>query len=435
MTSHVLLIEPSKLYQQIISTELSKTDIKVEIATSAQSAREILKKHAFLLIFCAHQLPDSDGISLAGELRQQMNSAAPILLLTVDNDVELIRKALESGITEVIHRERLADMSSYIAHLNSQVSTEPEVGANILLLEDNLSLAMQTKANFTTLGYKITAITKAEDAVSNIRENNYDLIITDILLAGQMTGIALVRKIRAMEQPYCVLPILAISGLDKASQRIEALRQGASDFVTKPIVFAELLVRARNLIRAKLLADKVREQEQHLKSLAITDSLTGLYNRHYLAEAGMNRITESIRHRQALSIIIIDLDFFKKINDNHGHAVGDLVLKEVGQLLRACCRREDFAVRFGGEEFVLVLPHCEMKDAFAKAQSIRKKIKASEIAGLSITASFGVAGENELSEEDTFERLFQEADTAVYSSKENGRDQITLSESLKDKQK
>ncbi|WP_444997802.1 diguanylate cyclase [Aliikangiella sp. IMCC44359] len=430
-SANVLLIEPSKLYQQIVAQQLEKVGLSVSITNSGKKALAIAKKSTFLLILCANELPDYEGVELATELRKYLGIKVPLLLLTSSDDKKLIRKALERDVTEVIIRDRLVEMRDYISSICKEVQQNKKQSAHILFIEDSEAIAMQTEKFFLEQGYQVTQLTNAEGALALFNEQSFDLIITDILLEGKMTGMGLIRHVRNLSEPICKLPIIAISGLDKASQRIEALRQGATDFISKPMDNDELVVRAKNLIRAKKLHDKVLEQEKQLRLLAITDPLTELYNRHYLTDIGIKRVKEAQRHGHALSIIVIDLDFFKSINDNHGHSVGDMVLKEVSQLLIKSCRREDFAVRFGGEEFVLVLPHCNIKNSEVKAKKICQELAELKPGGLNLTASLGVAGKDSLSEEDSFNYLFHQADSAVYYAKEHGRNQVCMAQTLK----
>ena len=172
----------------------------------------------------------------------------------------------------------------------------------------------------------------------------------------------------------------------------------------------------------------MREQQKALYEVAMRDQLTTCHNRHSLAEYAPKYITDAVRYKFPLCMMILDLDFFKKINDEHGHTIGDKVLAKVGKLLMDSCRQGDFVARIGGEEFSIMLPHCNTEDAMAKAENIRSMIEKCKPSNLTVTASIGVACLADHHYAD-FDALYKDADQAVYLSKENGRNQVTFSQS------
>ena len=185
----------------------------------------------------------------------------------------------------------------------------------------------------------------------------------------------------------------------------------------------ELLVRVSNLITNKRLLDKVHDQRRELYSLATTDKLTGCHNRHSLTEFSNKFISQAQRHHYPVSLLVIDLDHFKSINDTHGHAIGDLVLTAVGKLLLNSFREGDLVARFGGEEFVVLLNHCDAEFAQRKANQVREEMESLRPNNLTVTPSIGVTS-MEPGESGDFETMFARADQCVYSAKENGRNQV-----------
>lgn len=423
--SEILIVEPSKLYQQMIARQLLDEGITAKYVKTGKDAIKLITEHNFSLICCELELADYDGIELIQRLRQHTGLVIPILLLTASDDETIHKKALLNGVTEVINSRKLDGIQNYINAVCKKRQWIENQQANVLYVEDSIPIAQLTSKVLSQCGYRVSTVTSAEESVKLICEGSFDLLMTDILLEGKMSGIALVRYVRGLAEPICKLPILAISGLDNADQKIEILRQGASDFISKPVDYDELLVRVRNLVRAKKLYDQVLAQEEQLRTMAITDSLTGLYNRHFLSDAGNKRMNEAKRHHQALSVIVMDLDFFKQVNDNYGHVIGDSVLKQVSKLLQSSCREEDFAVRFGGEEFVLVLAHCGLDDAMVKAKKLQLALEKLRPENIEITGSFGVFGLiPKKADKYTFDTLFNAADKAVYTAKEMGRNQV-----------
>jgi two-component system, cell cycle response regulator len=239
-----------------------------------------------------------------------------------------------------------------------------------------------------------------------------------------MDGLSLVRMIRASNTHSAKTPILAMTGHDDIQMRIDLLHAGINDYVTKPPIEEELAARVNNLIINKRLADQVRLQQRSLFNIAMTDQLTTCHNRHSLSDFAPKYIKDAIRYKYPLSLMILDLDYFKKINDEFGHTTGDIVLAEIGKLLMSSCRQGDIVARIGGEEFLILLPHCNIYNAMHKAENIRSMIKLAKPSELEVTASIGVAMLIEQHEED-FDRLYKAADKAVYHSKENGRNRVT----------
>ena len=225
---------------------------------------------------------------------------------------------------------------------------------------------------------------------------------------------------------YAEVPILAMSDLNDAVRRVELLTAGVSDYVQKPILDEELLERVRNLIRMRHLLDQVEKQRLDMRDLAMVDQLTQLYNRHFLMDIGLSKVSEAIRHNIELSLLVIDLDHFKSVNDTYGHPTGDQVLEKIASVLKKACRYEDIAARYGGEEFVVMLSHCSESDTMNKAEKLRTQIEAISFDQFSVTASIGVAC---LPKEGgcDFKKLFELADAALYEAKQNGRNRIELS--------
>jgi len=166
-----------------------------------------------------------------------------------------------------------------------------------------------------------------------------------------------------------------------------------------------------------------RKRDKYAK-MAMRDQLTGLYNRYYLEEVAAQKLSEAIRHHQSVFLLILDLDLFKIINDTHGHPIGDIVLREFATLLEEQNRSEDIVARIGGEEFVIMLEHCNAIEAERKAQLIRKKVAKLDPNGIPITVSIGMAELNPKGE--TFSELLERADTALYQAKDNGRNCVVL---------
>lgn len=420
---NILCVEPTKLYHGLLKLVFEDTNAEVVAVLTGQEGLDLLSSIDFELICVSYQLGDMDSSEFLQQVKQQDKyKNTPTVLITSSDSQELRNSSLELGFTEILNKTDISSLSRGLTRIVNRDKTS--VVGTVLYVEDTEEEYETVKMLLKDMGLEIDHFTAAEEAMKSLDKKDYDIIITDIVLEGKMTGLGLVNEVRDRDDYKSTLPILAVSSSNDQTRRIELLTLGASDFIGKPFLDAEFSARVKNLVTSKQLFDQVKEQREQLYEMATTDQLTGLQNRHSLTDISKKYLSESKRHNIALSLLVIDLDHFKLVNDNHGHDKGDLVLAKVSELLKQSVREEDVVARFGGEEFVVLLHHCELEGARIKAESIREKIEALKPGELLITASIGVA-EYERQKNSSFTELFKVADKAVYSSKENGRNQVT----------
>ena len=224
------------------------------------------------------------------------------------------------------------------------------------------------------------------------------------------------------------MPILVVVSDADRRKLAQALEMGVNDYLTRPVDKNELVARVRTQLRKKRYADRLRHNVQLSLEMAITDQLTGLHNRRYMSRHLDNLIAAAGQSGKPLAFLILDIDYFKAVNDGHGHDIGDEVLKEFANRIAANVRGIDLACRYGGEEFVVVMPDTDVAMAFTIAERLRKSIETTPIAisrapgTLNITISIGIAGSEGPS--DTSEALLHRADQALYSAKRNGRNRV-----------
>jgi len=252
-----------------------------------------------------------------------------------------------------------------------------------------------------------------------------DLIICDVEMPG-MDGFKFLHMLGSREE-LLDTPVIMVTGREEADAKIRGLEQGASDYVTKPYDPRELLARVKVQLKIKSLQDKLKQSNQMLLELSHTDPLTGLNNRRSMMESLDKEFERSTRTQTPLSLLMLDIDHFKRINDNFGHQQGDTVLQVLASLLKEHLRPYDLAARFGGEEFSLILPETSEKDAGMVAERIRQSIQELELDDLPIdfrmTASIGLAtSPNEAMA--TPDDLIREADYALYNAKRRGRNRV-----------
>lgn len=421
----VLVLEHSRLYQKVLRELLEAQDCDVDCARSGKEGLENLRDNEYGLIIASQHIFDDSSDEFISYYAA-MNNRCPVILLTSEPNEALLNRAREAGITDIFPKANMSYLSDNIRYFVRGESLIDIKGGRVLYVEDSKSVAHAMKRYLEKLNLVITHYSSAEEALNDFNANDYDLIITDIMLEGNIDGVSLVRMIRSKNTIQSETPILALTSYDDPHRRIELFRAGVNDYVTKPPVEEELAARVNNLITNKRLLDHVRQQKHAMHELAMKDQLTGCHNRHSLVEYAPKVLNDADRYNYPLSIMILDLDHFKLINDKHGHTVGDQVLTDIGIQLRSCCRQGDFVCRLGGEEFIMILPHCDNNSAILKAEELRTRIEGSMPGGIQVTASIGVASLNKQHKQD-FDRLYKEADEAVYQSKKNGRNRVSHS--------
>ncbi len=420
----VLILEHSRLFQKMLTELLEELGCEVDCVQSGAEGKQKLEQESYNLILAGQHIFDESGADFA-ECCNSKKVSCPIILLTSEPNETLLKNARNAGITDIFPKSNftyLRESLRYYIEGETDINIE---GGRIAYVEDSNSIAHVVIKYLKKINLDVTHFTSAESALKSILNEDYDLVITDVMLGGSISGTSLVRMIRSQNSYISEIPILAMTGYDDPQKRIDLYHAGINDYVTKPPVEEELAARVNNLITNKRLLDQVREQQKSLYKMAMHDQLTGCHNRHSLVEHAPKYIQEAIKHSHPLSMLILDLDFFKHINDEHGHTVGDVVLSDIGELLMTSCKQGGFVARIGGEEFAIILPHHSVSAAMDKAEEIRAMIESSKPAGLVVTASIGVATLSEKHKED-FDLLYKDADHAVYESKENGRNRVTF---------
>ena len=421
MKQKALIVESSRLFQNVLEQIFSSAGIECSIYSSGKDVLEA-SHDDYTFILVSRTLKDMSGeIFLQRFGIQHGLGDALTILLTSSKVSDLMLEANQAGYKLVFNKNNLDALQDLVIRiLNSRIL---ELDADILLVEDSQTIAKVITALFKENKARIHHVSHLSDMQSAFNEKNFDLIITDYHLNDGETGDDVITYVRNTDSADKVsTPILVVSGETNQTKRISFLRNGANDFIIKPYDNDELLVRASNLVKNYSLLKQFRLQQKQLTKLALTDHLTGLYNRHSLYDIGPKYISNAVRHETGLSLLVIDLDHFKNVNDTHGHSVGDIVLKAVANIMQDACRTEDIVARFGGEEFIMLLSNCNIENAIAKAESLRKAIEDGKPEGLLITSSIGVAELNP--KIDTLDSLFDRADEAVYNAKETGRNKV-----------
>jgi two-component system cell cycle response regulator len=403
-------------------------DITYQIADNKESVWSKIKSSptTFDMILVSRATLDKDLSLFVSQLRALRDySSIPLILLINDKGSgENIESLYSIGFTQVFSRKEYHLIKEYLSQTQQRDTFQKDRQNKVVIIEDDLSQQLIVQAVLAERFCQCFCFTSVEEALAASETIQPQVIVCDFFLEGEMTGLDFVLHVRNNKHPWSYIPILMMTGLDDDTRKYELVRSGANDYISKPTDALDLSVRVENLIRYKHLLDTVEQQKQDMHELAMRDQLTGLYNRHFIAEQVQICFAKAKRHDSSYSIILLDIDHFKQVNDINGHQVGDQVLKEVGALLKQDARGDDVAARMGGEEFIILLNKCSIDSARQKAEKLKEKIKTLQPAGISVTASFGVAELNK--EVDNFDKLFKAADDAVYNAKAKGRDRVEV---------
>ena len=298
-------------------------------------------------------------------------------------------------------------------------------GGRVLIVDDRPS---SYERIVTTLSAEHTVDVEPNpnEALFHSAEGNYDLVLVSLNLQ-EFDGLRLCSQIRSLERTRN-LPILALAESDSTAKLARGLEIGVNDYLVRPIDKNEMLARVRTQIKKKRYTERLRDNMQMSIELAITDGLTGLFNRRYMETHLGTLVDQSAARGKPITVLVLDIDYFKAINDSYGHDAGDDVLREFSLRIRKATRNIDLACRYGGEEFVIVMPETDMAVATAVAERLRRRIATEPFAiqkgarHLEVTISIGIAALSGVG--DDAATILKRADQALYRAKRDGRNRV-----------
>ena len=433
MSARILVVDDLEPNIKLLEVKLTNQYYEVLTAKNGLEAIEILTTREIDIILLDVMMPGMDGFEVCRRIRENPKTAhIPVVMVTALGDVEDRIRGLNAGADDFISKP-IVDIALFarirslvrLKALIDEIRNEGEAGiqfvvsrneeqhnlielANILLVDDDI-----TQINFLQDTLNIAKITVADvnNPIDQYLHENLDLIIvsTQLMKLDSLRICATILNNHNTRN----LPIIMLVEEGDHLTMVKGLDLGVSDYVTIPLNQEEVKARVKTQIRRKKFQDALKNNLLYNINLASIDSLTGLYNRHYF-NSQISIITNSTRKSEPTSLIIIDIDFFKKINDTHGHLAGDKILKQVANITKAAIRTNDILARFGGEEFILLLPNANLEQAYLIAERIRKNIEKET----NITVSLGITT---LKEIDSIENLIDRADKALYLAKQQGR--------------
>jgi diguanylate cyclase (GGDEF)-like protein len=302
----------------------------------------------------------------------------------------------------------------------------------ILLVEDDKLQAKTTKEYLEKAGHEIVWVENGMSAIKSAKTQSFDLIVLDLVLPD-MGGNEVCRWLKNTKDTKDI-PIIILSAKGSTKEKVVGLEAGADDYLPKPYDPSELKARIYACLRTKVLQDELKKKNQQLEevllqmeTLAMTDQLTGLFNRRYFISVIEKEFSRTIRYKHPISCLMIDIDHFKRINDEYGHHAGDQVLIEISQVMTNCLRKSDTMARWGGEEFIMLLPETTKENAAQVASRILTSVSTYKFSTLpgQVTVSLGLAGMPE-PEIDTSEKFIAAADRALYEAKNKGRNRLEI---------
>jgi two-component system cell cycle response regulator len=453
MTARVLVVDDILPNVKLLEAKLSSEYF--DVITAMSGPEGIMKAETMSpdIILLDVMMPGMDGFEVCQRLKSNpATSNIPIVMVTAltdatdrvrglevgaddfltkpVNDIALMARVrslvrLKMTVDEWRTRENTSSQFGFATSKNTIISEAYEK-ARVLIIEDK---DFESEKFVDTLSRDediVMAVRSGEQGIALAQQNDFDVIILSINLASE-DGLRLCSHLRSNERTRAV-PILIVSEETDIKRIAQALEIGAHDYILRPVDRNEMLARVHTQIRRKRYQDRLRANYEKSLAQALTDSLTGLYNRRYMQVHLDTLLKKNAEAKKSLCVMMLDIDHFKLVNDTYGHGVGDEVLKTYAERVSNCLRSFDLVVRLGGEEFLVVLPDTSMEVAKQVAERIRKSIcntpfrVSAPIGYINVSVSIGaVLIENGNS---TVDEALQRSDVELYKAKEGGRNRV-----------
>ena len=452
MTARVLVVDDVPANVKLLEARLSAEYFDVMTAQSGPEALAMCERAECDIVLLDVMMPDMDGFEVCRKLKSNpLTHHIPVVMVTaLDQPSDRVR-GLEAGADDfltkpvsdvaLISRVRsLARLKMVTDELRLRALTTKEIGiespereavaetgrnGRILIVDDRKNSYERIVATLSA-EHTVDVESNPSEALFHAAEGNYDLLIVSLGLKD-FDGLRLCSQVRSLERARNV-PILAVAEPDNNTRLVRGLEIGVNDYLLRPIDKNEMLARVRTQIKKKRYTERLRDNVQMSIELAITDALTGLFNRRYM-ESHLGALVEQAAARgKPIAVLVVDIDYFKAVNDTYGHDAGDDVLREFALRIRKSIRNIDLACRYGGEEFVIVMPETDLAVATMVAERLRRRIASEPFAiqqgarSLDVTISIGIAalagaGDNAAA-------ILKRADTALYRAKRDGRNRV-----------
>ncbi|KKB78071.1 response regulator PleD [Devosia soli] len=453
MTARVLIVDDIPTNVRLLEARLTAEYFEVLIANSGPEALAICQETEVDIILLDVMMPVMDGFEVCRRLKASPKTHhVPVLMITALDQPSDRVKGLEAGADDFLTKpvddmqlmarvKSLARLKSLTDELRARALTGQQIaiedalramdsistsGGSVLIIDTDKRHAERVQG-YLAHEHKVDVLLEPADAVFQVSGAKYELALVSMSL-NDFDPLRVCSQIRTVDHTRN-LPIILMADESDKPRVVRALDLGVNDFISRPIERNELMARVRTQIRRHRYAMELRQSVNNSIAQAVTDDLTGLYNRRYFDRHLNILLGKAQEQERELAVMILDIDHFKAVNDTYGHDVGDVVLKEFSARVKRNIRGVDLACRFGGEEFVVLMPDTDTSNAELVAERVREAIanKPFEIGAqrpLSVTVSVGVSF-NETGA-DTPETLIKRADVALYRAKREGRNRVIL---------
>lgn len=459
MSARVLVVDDVLPNVKLLAAKLTREYFDVVTANSGPEALERIRSHAPDIVLLDVMMPGMDGFEVCEKIRADPAVMhIPVVMVTALSDVSDRVRGLEAGADDFLTKPvndvalfarvrslvrlkmmmdewRLRESTSGQLGMlvaTDSMQTQSAEGARVLVVEDS---AIDLDKMTETLARERAEVKAAENCAGGLEAalaQEFELIVISLTLMRE-DGLRLCSQLRSHEQTRQV-PILLLADESDMDRVAKGLELGANDYLIKPIDRNELLARTRTQIRRKRYQDRLRANYEQSLSLALTDSLTGLFNRRYLSAHLPRLLDRGGGNNKPVAALLFDIDNFKIVNDTWGHSIGDEVLKDVANRASRNLRNFDLVARLGGEEFVVIMPDTDIAQASAVAERLRRRISdetfkvSAPVGEITVTISIGVAiADGSLGADgktETGDSLLRRADIALYQAKRSGRNRV-----------
>ncbi len=457
MTARVLIVDDILPNVKLLEAKLSGEYFDVITASSGAEALEKAATESPDIILLDVMMPGMDGFETCHHLKNDpMTAHIPVVMVTALTDATDRVRGLESGADDFLSkpvndvalmarvrslvrlkmtvdewrvRENTANKFGLVGQQSTAINESYE-GAKVLVIEDKAFESEKFVETLKTDDDDVTPVRSGEQGISLAQQNVFDIIVVSLSLSTE-DGLRLCSHLRSNERTRAI-PILIVGEESDMKRVAVGLEIGAYDYILRPIDRNEMLARVRTQVRRKRYQDRMKANYEASLSMALTDTLTGLYNRRYLMAHLEKLVKKTTDARKTFCLLMVDIDHFKVINDTYGHAAGDETLKIFAERMQQRLRGFDLVARFGGEEFIVVLPDINLDMAMQVAERLRKGVAGepfkvgtpAEPLDIKVTISIGGMLIDLSQGELTIEQMLKRIDDEVYKAKEAGRNRV-----------
>lgn len=450
MTARILVVDDIEANVKLLEARLMAEYFEIRTARSGAEALDICSRERADVVLLDVMMPGMDGFETCRRLKSDpATSTIPVIMVTALDQPSDRVQGLEAGADDFLTKpvddlalvtrvKNLARLKTLTDEMAMRASTREQMGysptkdmvattgrgGRILLVEDHARSAERIMDTLSA-EHVVEVETDPSRALLRLPDGGYDLVMVSLDLKGS-DGLRLCSQVRSLDRTRR-MPILTIVEPGEDARLLRGLDMGVNDYIVRPIDPNELLARVRTQVRRKRYTDSLRNQLEETVEQAILDPLTGLHNRRYMESHLKTLVEEALQRGKPLSVLVVDIDYFKAVNDTYGHDVGDAVLKEFSGRLRRNIRGIDLACRLGGEEFVVVMPDTDLAKAYVVGERLRQCMAAAAFSAggdgqFRVTASVGVSTIE--FQDDSPEKILKRADQALYCAKRDGRNRV-----------